>query len=81
MRAVLPLPEIGYVRLPQIIGDPKASPPIPALIPVSKSTWWNGIKEGRFPQSVKLGPRTIHKGKETDATRIVRGEGMEKRPQ
>lgn len=52
------LPETGYVRLSQIIGDPKANPPIPAVIPVSKSTWWNGIKEGRFPQSVKLGPRT-----------------------
>ena len=52
------LPETGYVRLPQIIGNPKANPPIPAVIPVSKSTWWNGIKDGRFPQSVKLGPRT-----------------------
>lgn len=52
------LPETGYVRLPQIIGNPKATPPIPAIIPVSKSTWWNGVKEGRFPQSIKLGPRT-----------------------
>jgi prophage regulatory protein len=52
------LPEIGYLRLAQIIGDPKADPPIPALIPVSKSTWWEGVKSGRFPRSVKLGPRT-----------------------
>jgi predicted DNA-binding transcriptional regulator AlpA len=55
---VVTLPETGYVRLPQIIGNPKSDPPIPAIIPVSKSTWWNGVKEGRFPQSVKLGPRT-----------------------
>jgi len=55
---VAALPETGYVRLSQIIGNRKANPPIPAIIPVSKSTWWNGIKEGRFPQSVKLGPRT-----------------------
>lgn len=55
---VATLPETGYVRLPQIIGNPKANPPIPAIIPVSKSTWWNGVKEGRFPKSVKLGPRT-----------------------
>lgn len=54
----VPLPETGYLRLPQIIGNPKADPPIPAIIPVSKSTWWQGIKDGRFPQSVKLGPRT-----------------------
>jgi hypothetical protein len=52
------LPETGYVRLPQIIGNRKANPPIPPIIPVSKSTWWNGVKTGRYPQSVKtLGPR------------------------
>ncbi len=27
------------------------------LIPVSKSTWWDGVKTGRFPSAVKLGPR------------------------
>ena len=52
------LPEIGYVRLPQIIGDPKADPPIPAVVPVSKSTWWAGIKVGRYPSGVKIAPRT-----------------------
>jgi predicted DNA-binding transcriptional regulator AlpA len=51
------LPETGYLRLPQIIGAPKAEPPIPAVIPVSKSTWWAGVKSGRFPKPVKLGPR------------------------
>ena len=52
------LPQTGYLRLPQIIGNPKAEPPIPAVIPVGKSTWWQGVKEGRFPKPVKLGPRT-----------------------
>jgi hypothetical protein len=52
------LPETGLVRLPQIIGNPKADPPIPPVIPVSKSTWWAGVKNGRFPKPVKLGPRT-----------------------
>ena len=51
------LPEIGYLRLPQIIGNAKAEPPIPAVIPVGKSTWWGGVKSGRFPKPVKLGPR------------------------
>jgi predicted DNA-binding transcriptional regulator AlpA len=50
------LPETGYLRLPQIIGNPKAN--IPALIPISKSAWWLGVRSGRFPKSVKLGPRT-----------------------
>jgi prophage regulatory protein len=52
------LPEVGYLRLSQIIGDPHANPPIPAIIPVSKSSWWSGIANGRYPKSVKLGPRT-----------------------
>ncbi len=52
-----PLPEAGYVRLNQIIGNPKVTPPIPPIIPVSKSTWWAGVKTGRFPAPVKLGPR------------------------
>ena len=37
-----PLPETGFVRLPNIIGDSKSTPPIPAIIPVSKSTWCKG---------------------------------------
>jgi predicted DNA-binding transcriptional regulator AlpA len=42
------LPETGLVRLPQIL----------AAIPVGKSTWWKGVKEGRYPQPVRhLGPR------------------------
>ena len=54
------LPECGFVRLPQIIGkaETKTRPAIPAIIPVSNSTWWAGVESGRFPQSVKLGPRT-----------------------
>ena len=51
------LPETGLLRIKQILGDPKAEPPIPPIIPVSKSTWWSGVKTGRFPQPVKLGPR------------------------
>lgn len=51
------LPEAGFLRLNQIIGDPKADPPIPAVIPVSKSTWWAGVASGRYPKSVKISPR------------------------
>ena len=51
------LPETGFLRLYQIVGNPKAEPPIPAIIPVAKSTWWQGIKSGRFPQPIKLSPR------------------------
>jgi len=48
------LPETGYLRLHQIIGNAQAVPPVPPLIPVGKSTWWAGVKAGRFPKPVKL---------------------------
>lgn len=50
------LPATGFLRLRQIIGNPKAG--IPPIVPVSRTTWLDGVKSGRFPQSVKLGPRT-----------------------
>lgn len=52
------LPKTGFLRLSQIIGNPKANPPIPPIIPISKSSWWDGCKNKRFPAPVKLGPRT-----------------------
>lgn len=52
-----PSPESRLLRIWQIIGDPKAEPPVPAIIPVSRSTWWDGVKMGRFPAPIKLGPR------------------------
>ena len=56
------LPNQGFLRLPQIIGSPgnleTGEPPRVPLFPVSRSTWWAGVKSGRFPSPVKLGPRT-----------------------
>jgi prophage regulatory protein len=43
------LPETGFVRLPQILS----------LIPISRSAWWAGIREGKFPQGIKLGSKTV----------------------
>ncbi|MGZ8245299.1 helix-turn-helix transcriptional regulator [Methylomagnum sp.] len=53
------LPETGLIRLRQIIGNPKASPPIPAIIPVSRTSWLEGVKSGKYPKPVRLGPRTV----------------------
>ena len=44
------LPQTGFVRLKQILAPQ-------GPIPVSKSTWWAGVKDGRFPQPLKLGER------------------------
>ena len=42
------LPAEGYVRLPQIL----------AVIPISRSAWYAGVRSGRYPRSVRLGTRT-----------------------
>lgn len=42
------LPEIGFFRLPQILN----------VIPVSRSSWWAGVKSGKYPKPVKLGENT-----------------------
>jgi predicted DNA-binding transcriptional regulator AlpA len=42
------LDSIALLRLPEVLK----------IVPVSPSSWWAGVKSGRFPQSVKLGPRT-----------------------
>lgn len=42
------LPIAGFVRLKTVLK----------FFPVSKSTWWRGVKEGTFPQPVKLTART-----------------------
>ena len=50
MRNGFTFPETGFVRLSSILAPN-------GPIPVSKSTWWAGIKTGRFPKPIKLGPR------------------------
>jgi prophage regulatory protein len=44
------LPETGFLRLKSILAPY-------GPIPVSKSTWWAGVKDGRFPKPKKLGAR------------------------
>jgi prophage regulatory protein len=43
-------PSEGLVRLSAILA------PV-GPVPVSRSTWFAGVKSGRFPKPVKLGPR------------------------
>lgn len=49
------IPETGFLKLAQIIGKPHANPPIPAIVPVSKASWYDGIKSGRYPAPVSIG--------------------------
>lgn len=43
------LPQTGFVRLHTILG----------VIPISKSSWWAGVKAGKYPKSVKHGGSTF----------------------
>ena len=38
----------GFLREKQVLN----------LLPIGRSTLWAGVKSGRFPRPVKLGPRT-----------------------
>ncbi len=58
------LPDTGFVRLSSILAP---SGPIP----VSKSTWWAGVKSGRYPKPMKLGPR-ITAWRVEDIRRLIR---------
>jgi predicted DNA-binding transcriptional regulator AlpA len=41
------VPETGFLRLRQVLS----------LIPVGRTSWWKGVKSGRFPKPIKLSPR------------------------
>lgn len=38
-----------FLRLPQVLE----------VIPVSKATWYNGVKAGTYPAPVNIGPHTV----------------------
>ncbi|WP_373691680.1 helix-turn-helix transcriptional regulator [Hyalangium versicolor] len=59
----------GLLRLPAILK----------LIPVSRSTWWAGVRAGRFPQPIKLGPRITAWRAEDIAALIGRTRAQEGR--
>ncbi len=42
------LPKVGFVRLHTILK----------ILPICRSAWWAGIKEGRYPRGVHIGKRT-----------------------
>ncbi|MDG2990511.1 AlpA family phage regulatory protein [Candidatus Synechococcus calcipolaris G9] len=42
------LPKDGFLRINDVLK----------FIPVGKSTWWAGIRAGKFPSGIKLGAKT-----------------------
>lgn len=43
------LPDSAIIRLPDVLR----------LYPVSKSHWWQGVKDHRYPTPIKLGVRAV----------------------
>lgn len=52
----------GFLRLPQVL----------ALVPISRSGWYAGVKEGRYPQPVKLSAR-VSVWKASDIQTFIKG--------
>lgn len=67
------LPESGFVRLKQIIGDRKRG--IPGPVPVSRSTWYEWVRLGRVAAPIHLGPKTSVWRVEDIRAFIEAGEG------
>ena len=42
------LPSTGFLRLNQVLQ----------FVPIGKTAWYNGVKEGRFPKPIQLSART-----------------------
>ena len=56
------LSEMGLLRIKEVLK----------IIPVGKSTWWDGVRKGRFPEPVKIGIRTTA-WKSKDIKSLVEG--------
>jgi predicted DNA-binding transcriptional regulator AlpA len=58
--------QTGFLRLPGVLQ----------LIPVARSTWWEGVRTGRFPAPVKIGGVTAWRVEDIHAliARISDGE-------
>jgi prophage regulatory protein len=48
------IPTIGFLRLKQVL----------ALIPISKSKWYTGIKSGHYPAPLKMGRTAVWRAEE-----------------
>lgn len=57
------------IRLPEIIGNKKTGEK--GLLSIGATSWWMGVRSGRFPKPVKLGARTTA-WRESEVMEIVR---------
>ena len=62
------MPSKGFLRIGQIVGDKKKN--VCPIIPVSATTWWEGVRTGRYPKPIKLGPK-ITVWKAQDISKLI----------
>ena len=46
---MMDIPEFGFLRLNDVLR----------IIPVSKTTWYNGVRSGRFPRGIRLSKNIV----------------------
>lgn len=75
------IPERRFLRLHQIIGrQSNNGGDIDPLVPVSKTTWYQGIKDGRFPKPCRFLGNSISVWRTTDIAKLI-GEPIAKKGQ
>lgn len=47
----------AMVRVPEICRDPKTGRP--GILPISRSTWYEWVKQGLVPPGTRIGARTV----------------------
>jgi len=65
------MPQEGFMRITQICNHKGEK----GVVPISKSSWWSGVRDGRFPKPVKLGKRTTV-WRVADIRRLIDGSGL-----
>jgi predicted DNA-binding transcriptional regulator AlpA len=60
-------PQEGLLRLKDIIGDRRSSPPTAALLPIAPSTWWELVRAGEAPKPLKIGRASVWRAKDIHA--------------
>ncbi|WP_081974999.1 helix-turn-helix transcriptional regulator [Novilysobacter arseniciresistens] len=64
-----PLPHDSLLRVRDITRDPKTG--TPGLLGISRSTFLQGVKDGRYPRPLKLGGSTCWRA--SDIQRLIAG--------
>ncbi|WP_445369753.1 helix-turn-helix transcriptional regulator [Methylomonas sp. BW4-1] len=59
----------SFYRIDQIVGNPKKTPPVPAIIPIGKRTFLKKVADGKIAKPVKFGRCSLWR--KSDIDRLV----------